>query len=242
MTGATLPLVAVCGWGMPSWLLDACLPRGRDLYRLTPEQLVGTTADEPEAAIARRLPELPQRAIWVGWSLGGQLAMEASVRAPDQVAGVMTLCANPCFVGSDNWSAGVTPQVFDDFRRRLKRSPDETLSHFCSLMIHGADRAGEDRRWLRRAEWPALPEDWRLERTLAWLGELDQRSLWKAPPVPCRHLFGEKDALVPVSAGAVLGIAEQRWEVLPAMGHWPGGHFAGRVRERLEEWCDRVGE
>ena len=235
-------MVAVSGWGMPPWLLDACLPCGRDLYRITPEQLLESPVDEPEAAIERWLPELPQRAIWVGWSLGGQLAMAASARAPDQVAGVMTLCANPCFVSSDSWPAGVTPEVFNDFHRRLKQSPDDTLSHFCSLMIHGADRASEDRRWLRRAEWPALAEEWRLERTLAWLGELDQRPLWKAPLVPSWHLFGGKDALVPASAASALGIPAHRWQVIPAMGHWPGGHFAGRVRELLEERCERVSE
>ncbi|TDT43280.1 pimeloyl-[acyl-carrier protein] methyl ester esterase [Halospina denitrificans] len=239
---ARLPVVAVSGWGMPSSLLDACLPQGRDLFRITPEQLLEAIEDEPETAIARRMPELPERAIWIGWSLGGQLAMQASKRTPQHVAGVMTLCANPCFVGSKTWSAAVTPQVFDDFQRRLKRSSTETLSHFCSLMIHGADRAGEDRRWLRRAEWLELPEDWRLERTLGWLGELDQRPLWKTPSVPSWHLFGEKDALVPASAGAELGIPESRWQVMPAMGHWPGGYFASRVRECLEQWCDRVSE
>lgn len=235
-------MVAVSGWGMPPWLLDACLPRGRAIYRITPEQLLESPADGADAAVERWLPALPQRAIWVGWSLGGQLAMAASARAPDQVAGVITLCANPRFVGADNWPAGVAPRVFNDFRRRLKRSPDETLSHFCSLMIYGADGASTDRRWLRHAQWPALPEAWRLERTLGWLGELDQRSLWKAPPVPSCHLFGEKDALVPVSAASELGIAPRRREVIPAMGHWPGGHFAGRVRECLEEWCDQVSE
>lgn len=230
----------VSGWGMPAGLLDACLPRERDLYRITPEALLETADDEAEAAVACRLPDLPEQAIWVGWSLGGQLAMAASARAPERVAGLVTLCSSPRFVGSDNWPAAVSPKVFDDFCRRLQRSTGETLSHFCSLMIHGAERAGEDRRSLRRAEWPEPPERWRLERTLGWLGELDQRALWNAPPVSCRHLFGENDALVPGSISKELGLVAERSRVVPGMGHWPGGHFADQVRDLLEEWCDRV--
>ena len=237
-----LPVVVVSGWGMPSGLLDACLPRQRELYRVTPEALLEAADDTPEAAIARRLPDLPERAVWVGWSLGGQLSMAASAQAPERIAGVVTVCSNPRFVGSESWPAAVTPAVFDDFCRRLQRSPTETLSHFCSLMIHGADMAGEDRRRLRRADWPGFPEHWRLERTLDWLGGIDQRALWRTPAVPSFHLFGERDALVPASAGRELELAGNRHRVVPAMGHWPGGHFAGEVRGQLEEWCDRVGE
>ena len=235
-----LPVVVVSGWGMPSWFLDACLPAERDRYCVTPEELLVGTGDSPEAAVERRLAALPEHAVWIGWSLGGQLAMAASARVPERVAAVITLCASPRFVAGGNWSAAVAPRVFDDFRRRLQRSTDETLSHFSSLMIHGAQRAGEERRWLRRAQWPDAPEYWRLERTLGWLGELDQRGLWSEPPVRSLHLFGGKDALVPASVGHELELEPSRCRVIPGMGHWPGGYFAGTVRELLEQCCDRV--
>lgn len=242
MTGARLPVVVIAGWGMPASRVEACLPRGRDLYRITPEQLLAAGTEEPGEAIARQLPALPGRAIWIGWSLGGQLAMAAQAQVPDRVAAVLTLCASARFTQAHDWSAAVAPRMLDDFHRRLARSPRETRTHFCSLMVHGSDRAGEERRWLRRAEWPEPPDQWRLERTLAWLGTLDQRPLWRDPPGFSRHLFGEHDALVPPAVATNLRLAGERWQIVPGMAHWPGGHFADRARDILEQWCDQVME
>lgn len=242
MRASVLPLVVVSGWGMPPWLLDGCLPEGRPLYRITPEQMLAAKGNDPEDAVARQLPLLPERAIWVGWSLGGQLAMAAAAQVPDRVAGVVTLCSSPRFMASDDWSPAVAPRVFDDFRRRLRRSPYKTLSHFCSLMVHGSDRAGEDRRWLRRADWPDPPAQWCLEHTLGWLGALDQRALWQNPMAPSWHLFGEQDALAPPAAGWATGIPGDRWQVISGMAHWPGGYFADQTRRVLEQWCNQVME
>lgn len=239
---ARLPVVVVGGWGMPAALVDGCLPRDRERHRITPEQLLETGMEDPEEAIARQFEILPEKAIWIGWSLGGQLAMAAQARMPGRVAAVFTLCASARFMAADDWPSAVAPRLLDDFRRRLARSPNGTLTHFCSLMVHGADRAGEERRWLRRTQWPQTPEQWRLEHTLDWLGRLDQRDLWRDPPGLSRHLFGGRDALVPPDVATNLGLVRERWQLVPGMAHWPGGHFADSTRGILEQWCDQVME
>lgn len=235
-----LPLVVISGWAMPPGAIEDCLPEDRTIHWLTPEQLAGACSQGIAEGIDDWLGQLPDHAVWVGWSLGGQLAMSASELFPGRIATVITLCSSPCFVAGPDWTHGVSPALFDEFRQRLARSPQATLEHFCSLMLYGASGAKAQRRALRARDWPMLPEPGCLERTLGWLGGLDQRELWRHPVVPARHLFGEMDSLVSVTTARALGLPSHRWQAIAGMAHWPGGRFAGEALCRINAWLDQV--
>src|SRR5690606_40237197 len=55
-----------------------------------------------EDAVARIADRVP-RAIWLGWSLGGLVALHAALDRPAQVRGLAMLCATPRFVAAPDW-------------------------------------------------------------------------------------------------------------------------------------------
>ena len=78
------PWVFVHGWGMSPdiWqsLLDN-LPFAADIYLIDLEQLAAEVdLDQPplvviDALLDKAVAQIPQPAIWLGWSLGGQIAL-----------------------------------------------------------------------------------------------------------------------------------------------------------------------
>ena len=57
----------------------------------------------PGGVLEAILAHSPARAVFVGWSLGGQLAMQLAAHSPQRVAAVVTLASNPCFIARADW-------------------------------------------------------------------------------------------------------------------------------------------
>lgn len=139
----------------------------------------------------------PDRAVLVGWSLGGQLAIELAARNPRAVAAIVTLCSNPCFVATGNWP-GMNPDDFRTFRTGYLEDPVAGLRRFDMLQSTGAaDRRGLLRELQRQRRASPGGE---LQAGLAWLAQLDQRDRLPRLAIPQLHLLAEDDALVPGSA------------------------------------------
>ena len=73
---------------------------------------------------------LPERANWLGWSLGGTLAMELAARYPRQVSQLVLVTATPRFVRTDNWPCGMEPQVLEQFCESLATDYAATVKRF----------------------------------------------------------------------------------------------------------------
>lgn len=233
---ASLPVVLVSGWGMPVTLLDGLVGEETEVHSLVPGEGGLNPEDEPRDWLARVLPTLPESALWVGWSLGGQLAMEAARQWPQRVAGVVTMASTPCFVAAPDWPEGMPETRFRGFHDQLQSSASATLTHFHKLMVQGDERLREVRRALRAQETETAVAAPTLARTLQWLGELDQRRLWRDSPVATWHLYGGRDPLVSGATPRSLGLDPQRWQVIEGMAHWPGGPRAQEIRLLIDEF------
>ena len=66
------------------------------------------------------LDSAPQRAAWLGWSLGGLATLNLARLYPDRVRGLIQLASTPRFVASTDWPYGVEAAVFDQFAAGLK--------------------------------------------------------------------------------------------------------------------------
>lgn len=141
----------------------------------------------------------PQEAVFIGWSLGGQIALELAARYPERVLGVVTLCSNPKFIATADWP-GMELEVFRQFRQTLIADPVGAMRRFDALQARGASRPRALLRQLRALE--RAPATRALLTGLDWLADLDQRHIEVAPPR--LHLLGDCDALVPVSIAAVM--------------------------------------
>jgi pimeloyl-[acyl-carrier protein] methyl ester esterase len=150
---------------------------------------------------ARRLLDVTPPAIWVGWSLGGLVAVHAALHAPDQVRALVPIASNPRFVHVEGWPHGVAHGVFASFADGLRQDWRRTLERFLALETLGSERATQELRELKsqlfeRGE-PALPV---LEAGLRVLDETDLRERIAELQMPSLWIAGRRDRLVPAAA------------------------------------------
>ncbi|WIG57003.1 MAG: Pimeloyl-[acyl-carrier protein] methyl ester esterase BioH [Rhodanobacteraceae bacterium] len=197
-------LVLLHGWAMHGGVFAPLVEALRDRCTLHIVDLPGHGRSrdcgvslQPAAcvqAIAARVPA----AIWLGWSLGGLYALQATLDFPQHVQGLAMLCASPRFVRGEGWTHAVSPEILQDFGRDLATDYEGTLERFLALEALGSDCAQADLRKLRadafnefRPQVRALTEGLDvLEHTdlRARLPELTQASAWIA---------GRRDRLIP---------------------------------------------
>ncbi|MEZ5554509.1 malonyl-ACP O-methyltransferase BioC [Haliea sp.] len=171
--------------------------------------------------VAEVLAVAPASAVYVGWSLGGQLATAVASRAPQRVAGLVTVASNPRFLAEGSWP-GVAAAQLAGFQAGLAADAGGTLRRFSALQSRGcaAERALARQLVAQSRGWDAVA----LTAGLQWLAELDTRSLLPALACPQQHLLAEADALVPGAVhealcGWLAGVAEASVSVIPGAGH-----------------------
>jgi pimeloyl-[acyl-carrier protein] methyl ester esterase len=178
-------------------------------------------------------------AVWVGWSLGGQVALAAAARAPGRVRALVPVGATPCFVERPGWSGGMAPRDFDDFLARCAADPDATRARFLALTMRG-DTAGRDGlRKLRALDsGAASPDHDALFDGLRVLATTDLVDALPTIRCPTLWLAGDRDAVVPPAASMAGARSQPRARVscLPGAGHAPFLTHGREVIEHTQNW------
>lgn len=226
--GARQELVLLHGWGSNREIWRPLLAAVRPWANVTLFDIPGCApacadnASQMDEVLAQILNCAPPKAVYVGWSLGGQLAAELAARQPDRVAALVTICSTPRFVGEQNWP-GMAQDTFAAFETGIAEDPVTALRRFDSLQVAGSPVA---RKLLRQ-----LPRQSREGRSalslsagLQWLRDLDQRSVLPLLVQPQLHLLGGKDTLVPAELEGSLrsllqGSPSARVSLLPQACH-----------------------
>lgn len=228
-------LVLLHGWGMNAGVwsglhpdLTAALAAG---WPMVPIELPGHGEmpwDPAEADLDAWadacLAQAPPRAAWLGWSLGGLVALAAALRAPQRVSGLILMTATPRFLRAPDWSAAMAGDTLEQFHSGLLAEPAATLDRFLALQVRGSDAARETLRTLRRelAARPA-PDPRALALGLDLLRDGDLRPRLAELSCPSLWLFGSHDTLVPaVVAPAVAALVPAaRVRVIRGAAHAP---------------------
>ncbi|MFI9654652.1 alpha/beta fold hydrolase [Guyparkeria sp. GHLCS8-2] len=177
----------VGGWSFPATVFDPLLchlvadeVEAFDWFTFSTDWL-GPERREPERQESARSLSAP--AVWVGWSLGGSLLLEAARRGRIRPARLVLIQATPRFLAADGWP-GVSRGDWLALRRAAARQPLSAAAAF-----------------RRRFDLPSEPaSSVRLAATdgLDWLGRLDLRDQLVAIDLPVDIWLAPGDPLVPV--------------------------------------------
>lgn len=189
------PTIAVIGgWGVSPQLLQPwveSLESFADTHIVEiPDLQAGKRLDTAQRS-ERLLASAPDGSYWLGWSLGGAIALDLASQAASAVKGVITLATNPCFVAQADWP-GMASDTFTSFVHSYRDAPAKTLQRFASLQAGGSR---EPRAQLRDVK-ASLLEPQPLLAELLELLAVDRRALLATLEVPLLSLLADSDALV----------------------------------------------
>ena len=206
-------LVLLHGWGLNAEVWQSIVPRLSPHFRLHLIDLPGYGRSQALGALSlaemaqRLLPNLPPRTLLLGWSLGGLVATELALRAPQQVAGLISVASSPCFTAGETWP-GIKPETLATFRAQLNSDFQRTVERFLALQTLGTDSARQDARRLKEVVLAQpMPPVAVLDGGLAILREVDLRDRLPHLAMPFLRLYGALDGLVPRRVAALLDAA-----------------------------------
>lgn len=223
-------LVMLHGWGMNSAVWSGFDPLPDRLAPL-PLALPGHDGQPFDAARTSVwdwaddcLGRAPERAVWLGWSLGGLVALAAALRAPRRVAALVLITATPRFIQAADWRVAMPEETLAQFHDSLLAEPTATLDRFLALQVRGSEAARETLRKLRAelAARPA-PNPAALAQGLDLLRDEDLRGRLPDIRCPTLWLFGSHDSLTPaaVAERIELLMPEAHTAIIPGAAHVP---------------------
>lgn len=223
-------VVMVHGWGMHSgvWRDFAVLLSER--FRVTLIDLPGhgrsgMIADFSLVGLGQALLRAaPERAHWLGWSLGATISLHLASRHPERLASLVMLAGNARFARCEAWPCAMDPQLLSQFACEMMGDYRATLMKFLGLQTWGLEDARAVLKQLReRVDECETPDEDALRAGLDILHHADLREALPALRIPLLLLMGGRDRLAPAAAGpAMQALAgEAELHVLDTAAHVP---------------------
>lgn len=229
-TGTGPDLVMIHGWGLHSGIWDSIMPLLEPQVRVTRVDLPGHGRSDwsGEAGLDDMVGAVhavvPDNAIWLGWSLGGLVAMRAAACRDIGVKALITVASTPSFVRRPNWQSALLPSLLQTFAAELDQDYHRTLDRFLALQVRGSEQATSVLKSLRAVmQLHGEPHPAGLRAGLDILADSDLRELLPTIGCPAQLLAGERDTLVPLAAVQATrdSLPDARLTVLPGAGHAP---------------------
>lgn len=214
VSGQLKPLVLLHGWGASPavWqpliaVLNTRCPELEIINLSWPgygDEPALVQADNLNELAEIMLPKLPLDAHWLGWSLGGNLALwlaeflaqqsqsnkqaAANQAVENQTAGneaaqshtgqLIMLGSNASFAQREHWSEALSAEVLEQFRQGFDQVPEKTLKRFHGLQMQGeSDLRGCKKAFTAQVGKEMPADNATLAAGLKWLAELDLTGL-----------------------------------------------------------------
>ncbi len=244
--GAGSDLLLLHGWGMNRAIWGAFPDALAERFRVTLVELPGhgESGYDPQRTDLKDwanavLAAAPKRAIWMGWSLGAQMALQAALTEPERVTALAVLAGTPRFIQGEGWPHAMAQETLKQFAAALQTDHRQTLERFLSLQVQGDSEARRMLRTLRQELFSRPePDPTALENGLDLLRDVDLRQQLKVIPCPTLWLLGERDTLVPAAMAQSLAELQPgaRIEVVPGAAHTPFLSHPEACLQRLDSF------
>jgi len=191
--GAELILIHGFGWNSTIWqpiLEPLCLHHRVHVVQL-PKIL-----DDLKKLAAAIADKCPNPATWLGWSIGGLIALQAAADYPNQVKKLILVASSPCFMEKNNWP-GITQPALEQMQCNLQTNKLQAIKKFVQLQTNG------NYPLTQALNVPTYHSDYD-QSGLTLLKNSDLTRLIEHIRCPILGIFGKKDRLVPQALSTLL--------------------------------------
>ena len=244
-------LVLLHGWGLNLRVWDELAGTLARRFRVIAIDLPGhgksdwdARASTPAAQAWRvheTLAPLTQRYALLGWSLGGQFALDLAAAMPAGVERLALVATTPKFLAAAGWRCGTAPALLGKLEKQLQSDGERTVREFLALQVHGsaprtAARVLATLRHALAVHGTARPEA--LARGLERLKEGDLRPALELVRVPALVIAGRLDRITRAAAGRALAAAlpQARYVEFARAAHAPFLSNPARFARLLTEF------
>jgi pimeloyl-[acyl-carrier protein] methyl ester esterase len=227
-------LVLLHGWGLNVRVWDGLVEELRARFRLIAVDLPGhgrsawnsgqNTPAEQAWLLHSTLAPISNRYSLLGWSLGGQIALDLAAAMPAQIDKLVLVATTPRFTASPDWPHGMKVAVITKMAAQLRTDYRQTVRDFLDLQVRGSidgDSVVEQLRQALLVHGEAKPEA--LESGLNSLATSDLRPTLPHARTPTLVIAGQNDRITPPGASRVLAAAlpEARYVEMRRAAHAP---------------------
>jgi len=223
-------LVMLHGWGLHGGLFGPVIEPLAEHFRLhlvdlpghgrSPMIEGGYTLERVAETVSDAVPD---EANWLGWSLGGRIALTAA-RDGAPIDRLILVGANPCFTQKPDWPHAMPEAELEQFAASLRDNYKVTLQRFLAVQSRGSERAREELRSLRESLFShGEPDPAALAGGLEILRGADLRPVLADIKQATLVRHGERDTLAPLAAAEYTAaqLPNSQLEVIKGAGHAP---------------------
>lgn len=242
-------LVLLHGWGLNLRIWDALAAELERRFRLIAIDLPGHGGSDwdPDAhtpaaqawRVHQTLAPLTTRYSLLGWSLGGQFALDLAAAMPAGIERLVLVATTPRFLAAPGWRFGLPGASLEKLAARVAADPRQAVDGFLELCVRGC--AARTRGQALAAMQSAVERGGRAHpAALAWglerLRDADLRPMLAQVKKPALVIAGRIDRVTRAAAsrGLAAALLKGRYASLAGAAHVPflthPGRFASLLR------------
>jgi len=183
-------------------------------------------------------------ALLVGWSLGGQVAIQSSAALRGRLRGLVLVATTPCFLARPDFPYGLSDAELRGMEVKVRRDVTRAVTGFRQRMFVPDEIAEASRAQHVSAlldEVP-IPDTATALAGLTMLAHGDMRGMLANIDMPTLIIGGSRDVICPPDASRYLAehIPDAELEIYEGCGHAPFLSFPERFNNSINQFARKV--